>query len=458
MEKYYRWMKSNWTLILIVSYIFFILYVTIVPFSFIFDFEFLKYRLHQIDFVPFIEDGLLYDRSDIVGNIIFFFPFGFLLGLRKILKNFRAFTFLEWIKITATGALVSFCVEFLQIFTYNRFPSVSDIITNSMGTVLGALFILVVYLRFHRQIKFFLFKFFAGKPEMILAGLLVIFIFISQSAPFTFRLSIYLVGQGFRELIGDPFSLTFVPGAFLASVLVYGSLSYFLLAGLRRYFRRELTARLYGLAAATLFLLPAIMEIYQLLLPTRFHSISDILQGEIGLAAGAVIFWYQFRTRRSGFETAAEEASCYYRREIRFFEVMGIFYLLFLAERYLFPFQPVLSFHSLPVLMLEDWRNLYDFIRQQRLEFLVILVKEVFAFLPAGFIISLMWKYHRKLQISGIAIGLLSFFIPLSFYIISFLFTRQHMHLAEIPAAMLGIWLGHICWQIYEFMIGPFSP
>jgi glycopeptide antibiotics resistance protein len=88
-----------------------------------------------------------------------------------------------------------------------------------------------------------------------------------------------------------------------------------------------------------------------------------------------------------------------------------------------------------------------------RLNLLILLAKELFAFLPAGFILSLIWlkKYKKPMRRS-----LLIFFIlliPLVYYYIGTILERLHFNLLDFVAASSGITLGYIGWHIYKFMI-----
>ncbi|MCK4894066.1 MAG: VanZ family protein, partial [Calditrichia bacterium] len=153
MEKYYRLLREHWLNLLIISYIFFVVYSTIVPFNFITGFEIFSQRLSRIDWVPLKRNQGFIARSDVVANVLFFMPLGILLSLRKILKYYRNFSLMDWFQIFITGFSVSLIVEFLQLFTFDRHTSVTDLLTNTLGNLLGAFLMLAIYLKFHAEIK-----------------------------------------------------------------------------------------------------------------------------------------------------------------------------------------------------------------------------------------------------------------------------------------------------------------
>ncbi|WP_373992539.1 VanZ family protein [Arthrobacter sp. E44] len=65
-------------------------------------------------------------------NVVIFVPLGFVAAL--------AFPSKRWWQIGAFGLLVSGCIELGQLlFLHGRFASTSDIVTNTLGAVTGAL-------------------------------------------------------------------------------------------------------------------------------------------------------------------------------------------------------------------------------------------------------------------------------------------------------------------------------
>jgi VanZ like family/Concanavalin A-like lectin/glucanases superfamily len=75
-------------------------------------------------------------RRDVIENILGFMPFGFVLCGLFALSRPRAHAILM---ATLVGGLLSFTVEFLQYYIPRRDSSLTDVISNSTGTLLGAL-------------------------------------------------------------------------------------------------------------------------------------------------------------------------------------------------------------------------------------------------------------------------------------------------------------------------------
>jgi glycopeptide antibiotics resistance protein len=67
---------------------------------------------------------------DIIANVMLFVPFGAALAWRR---GGRAVLF-----ATVAGALLSLSVELYQVYCHGHFPTMTDVLTNTSGTLLGA--------------------------------------------------------------------------------------------------------------------------------------------------------------------------------------------------------------------------------------------------------------------------------------------------------------------------------
>ncbi|MGH3704190.1 MAG: VanZ family protein [Agromyces sp.] len=66
---------------------------------------------------------------EFLANIALFVPFGVLVA--------RAFPAVRWWKVVLAGALTSIGIEAVQLALPTRFPTVSDIVANTIGTAVG---------------------------------------------------------------------------------------------------------------------------------------------------------------------------------------------------------------------------------------------------------------------------------------------------------------------------------
>jgi glycopeptide antibiotics resistance protein len=78
---------------------------------------------------------------DILINVVGFIPLGFLLAGYLKHKGFRsvAFVFLS----VAVGFGISLLIEILQAFLPSRLSSIVDLITNTSGTMIGCLVLML---------------------------------------------------------------------------------------------------------------------------------------------------------------------------------------------------------------------------------------------------------------------------------------------------------------------------
>jgi VanZ family protein len=74
-------------------------------------------------------------RGDLAANVLFYMPFGLFASLALA---YRAAAIRAGL-VTAAGAALSLCMEFLQIYDAGRDPAISDICANTAGTALGVL-------------------------------------------------------------------------------------------------------------------------------------------------------------------------------------------------------------------------------------------------------------------------------------------------------------------------------
>ncbi len=105
-----------------------IIYLTLYPFHFVIPFD---QALSRFDLtLPWIKH---HSRLDLLSNVLFFLPFGF--GLARFLNHLSWLKRLLWVIL---GAFVlSFSVEFLQLFIPERNAALTDILANLTGACLG---------------------------------------------------------------------------------------------------------------------------------------------------------------------------------------------------------------------------------------------------------------------------------------------------------------------------------
>jgi len=121
-----RWeISPGW---LLIAYVVLILYGSFYPFS---------GWVSERDPFAFLSEGarLRISLGDVVTNVLAYVPLGFL--LRRSVFG-RMSPILEGAKATIAGVALSICVEMVQAYLPTRVSSLVDVMTNTLGTLIGA--------------------------------------------------------------------------------------------------------------------------------------------------------------------------------------------------------------------------------------------------------------------------------------------------------------------------------
>lgn len=184
----------------------FIVYGTFIPFRFSLNKEFLLFKLTRISWVPFIDpDGSRASIPDMVQNILLFIPFGFFgfFSLQKE-KKFRI------AHITFIGALFSLSIEILQLLTTRRITSVTDIVTNTSGTFIGALAAFILVYLFSELISSCYFQKYLHSQALFPLLVSLTLLVFSALQPFDFTLDVGSVWPKIRTLLAHPLDFSLI--------------------------------------------------------------------------------------------------------------------------------------------------------------------------------------------------------------------------------------------------------
>jgi len=88
----------------------------------------------KVCWIPFGDHSLPGFWWDVLSNIALFAPLGFTGVHATSARKLRAAA-----KIVALAALVSAAGELFQVYCHNRFPTVTDVCTNTVGSILGVI-------------------------------------------------------------------------------------------------------------------------------------------------------------------------------------------------------------------------------------------------------------------------------------------------------------------------------
>lgn len=184
----------------------FILYGTLIPFKLCLSRESIISNISNINLLPFIDpDGTRASIPDIVQNILFFLPFGFIGFFSMTLK--KAFNI---IIITFLGFLLSLSVEILQLFTIDRISSMTDILTNTGGTLLGAISAYIFLLGFSKIINLHRFQQYSHNKYFFLVLIVYTIVAVGALQPFDFTLDVGHVGPKIKSLLYNPLNFSYV--------------------------------------------------------------------------------------------------------------------------------------------------------------------------------------------------------------------------------------------------------
>jgi glycopeptide antibiotics resistance protein len=287
---------------LLVTYCVFVTYTTLLPFRFSLDRATLATNLDRISWHPLHNvHGFPAPAFDLVGNIVFFLPLGVLayLAQRRRTGSDRA----RIARATAWGVALSLAVETLQLLTPGRSPATSDLLTNTLGALLGAVVTSAAWQwkrsgwvrRLVNRVR--------TRPGGVAAAGLIVVVILQGLLPFdpslrsaaraleALRVAPW-IGAGADNLHAAPVY------ALLAGVLLFPAL--------KRSRRRRLTRFLLVLAAVLAG--SALLEAAQLVLHSRTTALLDVVAALLGSSVGIVVAGLVWRWPRHSWALAT---GCY---------------------------------------------------------------------------------------------------------------------------------------------------
>ncbi|RMG69153.1 MAG: VanZ family protein [Calditrichaeota bacterium] len=276
-----------WAAYLTLCYAAFIVYVALYPFQFNLTWVNLQARWHQVDWVPFFTTGGFAPRADLVLNILLFIPLGASIALWTSLQGSDRFV-RHLVLATLTGLGLSILVESVQVLTVNRFPSVNDLITNTLGSGLGFFLFNLVKAALpspaHRWIRRQL-----PRPEFRFLVVLGLVILVFQFYPYHFSLRWSLVARRLGVFFSLQPVVYHLANGFIFLYLLVGSVfaSYLLRIAStnwesRRLHRLQLSLLMLAFAGF------AFLEICQLFIPARQPVFVDLIAFAAGLTVTAM--------------------------------------------------------------------------------------------------------------------------------------------------------------------------
>lgn len=195
---------SNVPIFFLIVWVLFIIYGTLIPFEF--DQSF-KAGLDQAVWTPFFDrDGSRASVPDIIQNILLFMPVGFFALLMT--KPTQRLHLLSLILIIGFCTGLSVAVEGLQLLSTQRFSSLTDVCTNTLGGFLGALSGWWCVLGFRYAIRWPWVRNSLGDTHFYLALFAASIAALYLLQPFDFSLDVGSVWSKVKSFMNNPVSLS----------------------------------------------------------------------------------------------------------------------------------------------------------------------------------------------------------------------------------------------------------
>ena len=198
----------------------FIVYGTLIPFSWVSSWEAISTNISRIAWIPFVDpDGSRASIPDIVQNVLLFLPFGFFgfIVLQPKIPDQICSIIPRILLVGILGLFLSLAVENCQLLVTDRVTSVTDLITNSFGAICGAI---VSFFYFETLQKLLISPLIRKASDCqtfypFLISLIIVTIGALQ--PFDFSIDVGRIGSRVLGLLRNPlnFSLTIRDEPFL---------------------------------------------------------------------------------------------------------------------------------------------------------------------------------------------------------------------------------------------------
>ncbi|NOX38918.1 MAG: VanZ family protein [Calditrichaeota bacterium] len=442
------------------SFLFFtflIIYNTLIPFRFDYGFQDLPNLIRQIEWFPYHSTRVDISLTDIVGNILLFVPFGFLL---YTLLNQMGMAYPFGLTLLC-GAALSFSIEFVQLFIKARNTAPHDLINNTLGTALGALVAMIYSIRLSAFLRTQFYSLLQRKPFLLLLIILGGAQGMAALMPFTVSITVSDLKKSLKSTNLVPFdyvsigklffrsptphdSLPFDVFAFVENLLFWMVIGYLLFICYRIYWRKKTFGR-WLLIGLPLVYFP-LLEFAQLFITSRITDINDILSGYLGIALGFALYQLLRPIRRKHFH-----------HHIDLLRIPLVLYGIFILFAGLQPFDWTTSAEVIHRdLRAENLIPFFAYFRKTSLWNLYDLLNSLTYFLP----ISLYWSYRLREK----GIGYFSIYlrtVPVGLAVGGFIELSQifsHARIAEITDVLaygMGGAAGTFLIYYYETQVKP---
>lgn len=285
----------------LIFYALFIIYNTLIPFQFDYNLNDITKQIKQIERTPYFTSEGRESLTDIVGNIILFMPFGFLFSMFLLYRN-KTNTI---IKSILAGALLSFLIEFTQLFISGRDTALHDFINNTLGSGIGAITAAIYFTKissFSRKIFYDLLN---TKPFALILAIIAVAQSISAITPFTVTINFSGIKKSLKAMNFIPFDyqsvgklffhapnnndlLPFDFSLFFQDFLFWMAVGFIAMLCYQLYWKKFKKVKVLMVVAPLVYF--SLLEFMQLFIVSRTTDINDVLSGYCGIMADYLIF------------------------------------------------------------------------------------------------------------------------------------------------------------------------
>lgn len=376
---------------LLTLFVLFILYNTLIPFTFDQNLSDLPSLLRE--FVWQLPDPEDLSLTDIAGNILLFVPFGFVMYMFLFYRNAPQ----PLLFSTFTGTFISLFIEFMQMFIAERDSAIHDVFNNTLGSFAGGVAASLYAQRLASVSRRIFYQLLNRKPFLLLLAILAIVQTISAIMPFTVSITISDLKDSIKSANLVPFayhsvgavyfndpnkldSLPFDASKPVEDILFWAAGGYIAMICYRIYWRRRPYGKLLLIALPLLYF--PFLEFLQIFITSRITDVTDILSGWIGAALGYLLYKLLRPIRHKNLKS-----------DLDLLKVPVAMYALFMLFAGLRPFDWSLSPQVLAVDMrLDNLVPFYAYFRKTSLWNIYDLFSSLAFFLP----LSLYWSYRQK--------------------------------------------------------------
>ena len=377
---------------LLLFYSLFTIYNTLIPFEFDYGLSRIGQRIGLIQWMPYFTSHGLVSLTDIVGNVILFAPFGFLLCMSLIYRNKTNVI----LKTILSGALLSFLIEFTQLFISGRDTAPHDLINNTLGSGIGAIIASVYFNQisgYSRRIFYDLFK---SKPFALILVVIGLGQSISAIMPFTVTINVSGIKKSLKAINLIPFDYQSIGKLFMNSpnqndllpvdltlfiedLLFWIVVGYLIMLCYNLYWRDSKRVKAIMVIAPAIYF--GLLEFAQLFITSRTTDINDIISGYAGIIAGYILF------------SIINSRKPIREEHLDLLRIPLMLYAIFLVFAGLRPFDWTLSSEVLSQdLVASSLIPFYAYFRVSSLWNIFDLMNSVLYFTP----ISLFWSYRLR--------------------------------------------------------------